>query len=81
LVVSTLVAYIGSATLRPGAGFAQVFRVLGAAGVLGYSFAFIPNAIWFGQYPRAIAMSMIDGLVYGLTTGAIFAAMWPKGLV
>jgi hypothetical protein len=56
---------------------ATVFRVLGTAGVLAYCFAFLPNGIWFGAKPRAMAMNVIDGVAYGLVTGAVFAWLWP----
>lgn len=78
LVVSTLIAYLASVTLPRPAEFGAVFRVVGVAGILAYSFAFIPNAVWFGAYKRTIIASMIDGVVLGLITGAIFAWRWPR---
>ena len=49
LVVITLIAYLASVTLPKTAGgeggFAKVFQVVGTAGVLAYSCAFIPSAI------------------------------------
>ena len=78
LVVSGLIGYIGSLTLAPGAGFSKVLQVLGTAGVLSYCFAFIPNGVWFGQSARTMTMHVLDGVLYGLGTGAVFAAMWPK---
>jgi hypothetical protein len=77
LVVSVLIGYLGAATLKPGADHAHVFQVLGTAGVLGYSFAFLPGGIWFGQYPRAMVMGVLDGIAYGLITGGVFALLWP----
>lgn len=77
LVVSMLIAYLGWQTLPPGQGFLKVFQVVGTAGVLAYAFAFIPGNIWFQAYPRATLMSFIDGVIYGLLTGGIFAGMWP----
>jgi len=78
LVIAFFVAYIGQAAVKPGATFGQAFRVLGSVGVVAFSFGHIPNALWFGHYPRAILMCVLDGIVYGLIMGAIFAAMWPK---
>jgi hypothetical protein len=77
LVVSALIAYLASVTLPKPAEFARVFRVVATAGILAYSFAFIPNAIWFGAYRRTIVAGIIDGIVFGLITGAIFAWRWP----
>ena len=78
LAVSFLIAYLASAILlHPGDSFKHVFQVLGTAGVLAYVFGGMSNAIWFGAYPRTILMNVIDGVVYGLITGAIFAWLWP----
>jgi len=77
LAISLFVAYIGAAAVKPGASFTEAFQVLGTAGVLAYAFGHIPGAVWFGQYPRAILMCVLDGVVYGLITGAVFAGMWP----
>jgi hypothetical protein len=77
LVVSILIAYLASITLPRTAAFARVFQVVGTAGILAYSFAFIPNAIWFGAFKRTIVASIIDGIVFGAITGAIFAWRWP----
>ena len=77
LVVSTLIAYHASVALPRPSEFAKVFQVVGTAGILAYSFSFIPSTIWFGAYKRTIVMSIIDGIVYGAITGAIFAWRWP----
>jgi hypothetical protein len=77
LVVSTLIAYLTRVALPGPAEFAKVFQVAATAGILAYSFSFIPNALWFGAYKRTIIASFIDGIIYGLITGAIFAWLWP----
>lgn len=77
LVVSTLIAYLASITLPRGAEFGRVFQVVGTAGILAYSFASIPNAIWFGAYKRTIVAGILDGIVFGCITRAIFAWRWP----
>ena len=76
LVVSTLIAYLTRVALPGAAPFAKVFQVAATAGILAYSFSFIPNALWFGAYKRTIVASIIDGIIYGLVTGAIFAWRW-----
>jgi hypothetical protein len=78
LVVSVFIAYLGAAALSRGDSCRHVFRVLGTAGILAYSFAFLPNGIWFGMKPRTMVLNVIDGIVYGLVTGAIFAWLWPR---
>jgi predicted PurR-regulated permease PerM len=37
LVVTILIAYVGAVTLRPGANYLEVFRVIGTAGILAYA--------------------------------------------
>lgn len=77
LIVNTFIAYLAAVTLPKPAEFARVFQVVGTAGIIAYSFSFIPNMIWFGAYRRTIVAGIIDGIVYGLITGAIFAWRWP----
>ncbi len=82
LVASVLIAYltrlaVPSAPGGPGTSFARVFQVAGTAGILAYSFSFVPNALWWGSYRRTIVANILDGVVYGLMTGAIFAWRWP----
>lgn len=76
IVMSFLIAYAGYAAI-PHASHAKAMQVIGAIAVLAYSFAFLPNMIWFQGEKRAMATAVFDGLVQGLATGAIFAAMWP----
>lgn len=78
LVISILIAYLASVALPKSAASAKVFQVVTTAGILAYSFAGIPNAIWFGAYKRTIAASIFDGLVFGVITGALFAWRWPQ---
>ncbi len=78
IVVGVFVAYIASlSTLAPGAGFMPVFQVTGTAAVMAYALGFIPHHIWFGKPMSMTIKDIIDGVAYGLITGAIFAAMWP----
>ena len=77
LVTSAVIGYLAWAALPQGTPFAKVFQVVATAGILAYSFAFIPNCIWHGSYTRTIVFRIVDGIVYGLITGAIFAWRWP----
>jgi hypothetical protein len=80
LVVSILIGYLTSVAVPGGAPFSRVFQVAATAGVLAYCFSFIPNAVWFGSYTRTIVANVIDGVLYGVITGAIFAWRWPPGV-
>lgn len=78
LAVSVMIAYLlGTAGIRDTSSFFSTFQVTATAGILAYGFAFIPSMIWFGGSFRAFLMCFIDGIAYGLITGAIFAGMWP----
>jgi hypothetical protein len=81
LVVSLLIAYIARNTLANGADFGRVFRITATAGILAYAFAFLPNAIWFSHPRRATVANVVEGVVYGLMTGLLFAAMWPDAFI
>lgn len=77
LIVAILIAYLTRLALPGPAPFAKVFQFAATAGILAYSFSFIPSALWFGAYKRTIIASIIDGIVFGLVIGAIFAWRWP----
>lgn len=83
LAVSITIAYLawvalGGAVVEggPRLTFMSVFQVTGTAGILAYAFSHVPGSLWFGAYKRAIVMNIIDGVVYGMITGAIFAWLW-----
>jgi hypothetical protein len=61
-----------------GSSFSHVFRVISTAAVLAYCFASFPNDLWFQKSRRAMLMNLIDGVVFALITGAVFAWLWPK---
>lgn len=77
VVVSVFVGYLATVALEPGADWMSVFRFTGTAGVIAYCFASLPNDIWFGTPGRAVLMNFLDGLLYGIVTGVIFASLWP----
>jgi hypothetical protein len=74
LVVSTVIAYLAAMVIPPTNDHWFIFRFVGTAGVLTYGAANILNGIWFG---RKMVGDILDGVAYGLITGAIFTALWP----
>jgi hypothetical protein len=74
LVVSFLLAYLGTIALKPGDGFLQVFRFISTAAFMTFLAAMVQHAIWFR--PRIVG-HVIESVAYTAITGAIFAAMWP----
>jgi Flp pilus assembly protein TadB len=76
--VSLFIAYLTGRVLPAGSAFAAVFRVAGTAAVLAYCAAHVPGSIWWGRSWSATAKDVVDGIVYGLITGAIFGWLWPR---
>ena len=92
-VLVTGILMVGSGNLLPALGhyyllpFDSVFIVVGS--LIGPQIASaLPPAlmasafggfIWFGAYRRTMVASMMDGIAYGLVTGALFAWLWPAG--
>jgi hypothetical protein len=74
IVANFVIGYLAGIALDPGEPGMRVFRFVGTAGILTYGTANILNGIWFG---RKMVADIIDGIAYGLITGAIFALLWP----
>jgi hypothetical protein len=80
LVIGVFIAYLGWEALAhgpAGPNFQKVFQVLGTAGILAYCFGGMCGNIWYQESRRAMVLNFIDGVIYGLVTGAIFAYFWP----
>jgi hypothetical protein len=77
LVANFVIAYLAGMVIQAGADRWFVFRFAGTAGILTYGTANILNGIWFG---RKMVADIVDGIAYGLITGAIFAWMWPAAV-
>ncbi|HET7649186.1 MAG TPA: hypothetical protein VFL15_00595 [Gammaproteobacteria bacterium] len=78
LLVSYFCAYLGTSTLLAGTPALQVFRVLGTAAMMAFAIGVIPNGIWGGYPWKGVVKAVVDGILYGLVTGAVFAWLWPK---
>jgi hypothetical protein len=74
VVANFVIAYLAGQVIAPGADKMKVFQFVGTAGILTYGTANILNGIWFG---RKMIADILDGVAFGLITGAIFAALWP----
>ncbi|HSD29087.1 MAG TPA: hypothetical protein VLL75_17435 [Vicinamibacteria bacterium] len=79
LFVSYVVALVCGQTLARSTPYLLVFRVAGAVAFAGYSFAHIPNAIWWGRPWKSALKEFADGLLYALLTAGTFGWLWPEG--
>lgn len=77
LVCALAIGYVAHVAFRPGADRMEVFRLTATVGWLTFSFAYVWKAIWGGISRGETIKALIDGLVYALATGAIFAWRWP----
>lgn len=78
LLTSFFCAYLAGSALAAGTDPLQVCRIVGTAAFLAYSFGVIPEGIWWGHPWKSVFKMVIDGLIYGLVTGFVFAWLWPK---
>lgn len=77
-VVSFVVAYIARHTLSYGTPAVMVFRMTGAIAIASYAMARVPDAIFLGIPWGTTWRNVLDGVAYGLITGAVFAWLWPS---
>jgi hypothetical protein len=78
LLVSVFAAYIAGHALPAGAPFRAVLRFAGCTAFLGYSLALMQHSIWYRRNWGVTLKSMLDGLLYGLVTGAVLGWFWPR---
>lgn len=78
LLIGAFVAYTASIGLDQKATFMTVFRMTSAVAILGYALGTISESIWKAQSWSVAAKFVFDGTLYGLTTGATFAWLWPS---
>jgi hypothetical protein len=78
LLVSLFAGYLGGATVASGTEPSAVFRVIAVAALLGHAFGPIPNGIWWGHPWKSVIKYVVDGIVYALIVGAVFAWLWPR---
>ena len=74
LIVSWVTAYIAWSAIGL-ADFRKALQITGAIGVLVYASSGMLNAVWF---PRRVITDFVDGVVYGVISGLIFAFFWPE---
>ena len=78
LVVSFIAGGLASHVLPPNADSHVILHTTGMAAFLGYALALWQAAIWYRRSMGTTVRSTIDGLIFGLITGATFAWLWPR---
>ena len=78
LVCSVFAAYLTGAALPPGAEGSEIFRFAATAGFLGYGLALVHDSIWYARPWSTTIKSLVDAVIYGVVTAAVFVWLWPK---
>jgi hypothetical protein len=78
IAVGIFAGYLASRTLAAGTDYLQVFRVVGCASFMAYSFAYLSDGVWKMKPWSMTLKHVFDGLVYGLLTAGIFGWLWPQ---
>lgn len=78
LALGTFIAYIAVHALPGDAPARMVFRIVAAITFLAYAAAQWPQSIWMRRSWSSTIKHTVDGLLYGLVTGATFAWLWPE---
>ena len=76
ILIGIFAAYIGTHAVGPEGDYLDVFRYVGCAAFMGYSLAFIQDAIWGLKNWTAVLKSVFDGLIYALVTAGTFGWLW-----
>ncbi len=77
IVVGVFVAYLTGLACAPGADGMRVFRISATVALLGYGFSSVCDSIWKGVSWSTTMKFLFDGLLYAVSTAAVFAWMWP----
>jgi len=77
IAVGIAVAVIVGRTRWPGAPFMQIFKLAGAVAFLVYAGAEPANSIWKSRKWSTTVKFLLDAVLYGAATGAVFAWLWP----
>lgn len=77
LVVSIVAAHVVS-LLPVGARRVYVFHESAIVSFAGYALALWQLSIWYARAWSITIKSTVDGAIYAVLTGAIFAWLWPR---
>ncbi len=77
LVMSVLVAYVTGTAFAAGHPGMDVFRLSAMVAAMGHGAGVVTAAVYFGTPWSNTWKHVMDAVLYGVATGAIFAGLWP----
>jgi hypothetical protein len=78
VAVEVFVAFLAARSLPSGAIGGAVFLLTAVAAFGFFVLAHFQSSIWYGRDVATTLRFTVDGLAYGLLTGASFSWLWPK---
>jgi len=79
LIVSAFTAFVALRALPAEQPRNAVMLLAGVVAFMGYALGMWPDSIWYKRKWSTTFKYTIDGLIFGVVTGAVFGCMWPKG--
>ena len=77
ILISFVIAYVLTLSLKSGVAYMDVFRLACTLGVLGYALPPIVDSIWKGIRWGITGRFIADGILYALVTAGVFAWQFP----
>lgn len=77
LAISAVAGVVAGRAVAAGGESRTVFHLTGMTAFVAYAAALWQSSIWYHRPWRTTLKSTIDGLIYGLVTGAVFGWLWP----
>lgn len=78
IIVAWLAGHVALVALHDHTSAHDVFHTVGLSSFMGYALALAQNSIWYRRSWKVTLKSILDGLLYGIVTGLIFAWLWPR---
>jgi hypothetical protein len=77
-LISLFVGYLATMGVDRAATAGFIFRFTTTAALLAYGVPHLHDAIWKAQPWATTLKYIVDGVIYSLATGGVFALLWPK---
>lgn len=78
LLVSAITGWVTGTIVEPGEHHKAVLHYAAILTFLSYSLGAWPLSIWYHRKWSTALKGAFDAVLYGVTTGLVFAWMWPK---
>jgi len=78
LAIGVLAAYVTSRAIGSSVDKAEIVRFVGVTGFTAYAVGLWQQSIWYKRSWATTVRYTIDGLIYAVLMGAVFAWLWPK---